>query len=139
MYKLAFVPVACLALIACGGETGESDVIEATSELNDEVSGTGDTSGLVLGFEVYPDSEVPTNMSNDQLSMVLFETRDSAEDIIAFYREQAEPRGFELSESQPMDNQVSLRGKNPDGDEINLLVTDEDGTRTGDMSIRVGN
>jgi len=132
--------MAGVVLSACGdARSDQADVIDSAAQLTDEVTGTGDAaSGLVLGFEIYPGADVKTNMSAMGGSMVLFSTADSADDVIAFYREAGEAKGFALEESQPLDNQRVLRGKTPEEAELILTVTREDGTTTGDMSIREG-
>lgn len=138
-----FIPPALLAGLALSGcgdaQSDQGDIIDSAAQLTDEVTGAGDqASALVLGFEVYPGADVKTNMTAMGLSMVLFETPDSADQVIAFYRKAGEAKGFTLEESQPLDNQRVLRGKTEENAELILTVTTDDGMTTGDMSIREG-
>ncbi|MFL0356301.1 hypothetical protein ACI5KX_07445 [Erythrobacter sp. GH1-10] len=125
------------ALTACGGgDAGEQDVLDQVEALNRDVTGEGSTAGLVMGFEVYPGSEVTTNMSSAELSMVMFETNDGTDDILSYYRGEAEQRGFEVTEYESTSTARGINGKTADGAEINVHVVDNGDTRTGDMSIR---
>jgi len=53
-----------MALAACGGgDTDEQAVRDMAVDLNSQIQGEGSEEGLVMGFEIYPESEVQVNMS----------------------------------------------------------------------------
>lgn len=135
--KYSMLVLTCAALAACGGADSEADLREEMEAVNEAVVGAGNTDReLALGFEIYPGAEVRTNMGAMGMSMALFTTNDSAEQMLDYYRAEAESRGFDLTASSPRDNQRTLRGTNDNGDEFNLTVTSEDMNVTlGDLTI----
>lgn len=105
------IVAAALALSACGGErdaaageaetaADDSDAVTITSEEGDVTATTGGGSS-VGGLPTYPGARTHANVSVDARDggsgdVVGFETDDSPETVIAFYREALESRGYTI-------------------------------------------
>lgn len=137
--KNAFAIVALtLAVVACGEETGgeavSDDSVDTASEYvidsdtgeesmtittpDGEVamrSGSAVPIDLPAGFSVMDDARIISNTVVDQTdgkgAIVAFETTQNLEDVIAFYRDQAEAAGVNLEVDMTVNESRVLAGE----------------------------
>ncbi|WP_336980442.1 hypothetical protein [Altererythrobacter fulvus] len=150
-----------LALAACGSEkSGTVETKDGTAEYTVDTEGDGGTmtiktkdgevnfqSGsnagdvdLPNGFTVYPAAEVVTNakMSGDTGSSVnlIMNTSASPDQVVAFYRKQAEAAGVEISSEMSMDKVRIVGGQSKDGLNFSVHVSPgEDGKTTVSLGL----
>ncbi|MBX7482496.1 hypothetical protein [Qipengyuania qiaonensis] len=150
---LATIPAAVLAIGACSGDTPDSRNIDAPQRIDppdsyDIDSATGETrarhtdgdgtttimrSGakvpvrLPAGFALYPDVKVTDNtwveQSDGLLVLLDFESDASVEDLVAYYREQADTAGIEVATSLQTGPMTMIGGENGDGTSFSLTAT----------------
>lgn len=163
MRKIAIATAmgAAMALSACGSddqsgtfstEDGEGsysidrdgdDVnIQATSDDGDFsfIIGEDLVADLPLGFSTYPGAEVVTNMTVDQDdgggSLIVMHSDDTPEEMLAFYREQAEDAGIEIKVEMKGSGSFMLAGEGPDGQVFSFNANGgDDGETTANLMI----
>lgn len=129
-----------VALAGCGsensgtiegenGETGEYTIDRATGETSATIttdegtatlrSGAGVAIDLPAGFTGYPGatiiSNTVVNQSQGSGAMLFFETEDSPEDVVAFYKRQAEAAGVKIQLNASMNGSSMIGGESEDG------------------------
>jgi len=160
--KIAAISGAALLLAACGGQdesgefvtedgqTGEYTIDRETGEARMSVetdegtatlrSGKDVPIDLPGGFSLYPGSRVTSNSVIEQGertgSMILFESDDAPEDVIAHFRKQAKAAGVDLQMDATMGESLMLAGEN-EAESLALQVsaTGADGTTSGQLFI----
>jgi hypothetical protein len=158
MHKLALVLTggAALALAACGsetsgefttedGETAEYTIDKATGETSMTIESEDGTATLRSGadvpvdlpdgFSLYPGAKVITNtvvnQPDGQGTMVMFETEDAADKVIAHFREQAEAAGFDIQIDARMGESLMIGGeRKSDGSSLSVTANANEGDAT---------
>ncbi len=154
MHRIIGVCAATCLLAACGGsdertiqtEDGEvtydidSDGGESTFTFEGEDGGeltmqTGSNvdADLPDGYSVYPGSTVvsSTNMkqADGEGSMVLMTTDDSPDEVVAYYRAQAEAVGITIQSEITANGNKLIGGEGPDGSTFSVNASpSDDGT-----------
>ncbi len=163
MKRTILVATTSLLLAACGsdrsgsyetedGETVDYSVDASSGESSIDIksedgdmqirSGSNVAVDLPDGFSLYPGAEVVTNSTinrNDgQGSMIIFKTDDGLDDVLAFYRKQAEAAGVKIEMEMKTAQGTMLAGKG-DGDLIfSINANAQDGGTTGQMTVGRG-
>lgn len=150
---------AMLTLSGCGRETpGETTII--TGENGEKAELTLDESGgeasmtitgkdgeatfssgtdvkvtLPEGFSLYPGAKVVTNTVFDQAdskgAMVIFQTGDGADKVIAHFRKQAEEAGFDIQLEANTDGNMMIAGERKrDNSSLSVTASAKDGEAT---------
>lgn len=155
MRRFALVLASSALLAACGSETSgtiegedgevgeytiDSETGETTATITSEDGTTVLRSGenievdLPAGFSAYPGAKVVHNTSVNQGetsgAVVIMESDDSAEDIVTFYRKQADDAGIKVEFEMNMEDGRMLGGKNDEGETFTLNAVDEGDRRT---------
>ncbi len=158
--RLAIAGAAALLLAGCGSEqSGSVEGDDGTvahytiDESSGEVSATIDTvdgtatmrSGadvpveLPRGFSVYPGAEVLTNTVFKQAdangALLTMETEDSPEEMVAFYREQAEDAGVEIAMNISTETMQMIGGDTQDGATFSFTATRKGDKTTGQLMV----
>lgn len=141
MRTLFMATAACLALTACGSSdsgTIETEDGEVTYDVDQGTDGTvsaeftgpdGETASYEVGanadidlpdgFTLYPGAEVVSSMaaqsSDGGGSMVVMNIDGSADDVIAYYRKEAEAAGVEIQSVIASNGSQIIGGESPDG------------------------
>ncbi len=115
---------------AIDAETGEASMTIETENGSSTVrSGENVPVELPAGFSVYPGAAVINNTSFKDAethgSMLVMETKDSPEEVAAFYRKQAEEAGIPIEFEMDADGAQILGGKDGTGRTITLNATPE--------------
>ena len=147
---------AALTLAACGsetsgeftteeGETAEYTIDKATGETTMTLESDGGKATLRSGadvpvtlpdgFSLYPGAKVITNTIVDQPdgkgTMVMFETPDAAEAVIAHFRKQAEEAGFDIQIDANMNGSLMIGGeRKQDGSTLSVTANTHQGDAT---------
>jgi len=147
---------AALSLASCGSETSGEFTTEdgETAEYTiDKDSGetamtiTGKDGNATLrsgadvpvdlpdGFSLYPGAKVLTNtvvnQPDGQGTMVMFETGDAADKVIAHFREEAEEAGFAIQIDANMNGSLMIGGeRKSDGSTLSVTANPNDGDAT---------
>ena len=162
MTRIAFAAASLLVLSACGSEqsgtvvteegevdysvdasTGETTFTINSEDGDVEISGgSGLTGGFPDGYRQYPGSNVVTSSSvsheEGNADRIMMNTSASVDDIVAFYRGQAEARGVEISTEFSSDVQHMIAGEAPDGEIFSLTVIEGTGVNTINLIITQG-
>ena len=163
MKRTILVAATSLLLAACGSErsgsyetedgekvdysvdagSGESSIDIKSDDGNMKIRAGADVAvDLPDGFSVYPGAEVVTNTTIDrgdgQGAMVIFKTDDTPDEVLAYYRKQAEAAGVKIEMEMKTGQGTMLAGKG-DGDLIFSINANaqEDGT-TAQMTVGKG-
>ncbi|MFL0356069.1 hypothetical protein ACI5KX_06275 [Erythrobacter sp. GH1-10] len=156
MLRTTTIFAATVLLAACGsetsgefttgdGETGEYTIDETTGETTASIttdestatlrSGANVEVDLPSGFSLYPGAEVVSNTVVDHAGgkgvMLVMQSSDSTEDLIEFYREQAEEAGIKVELDMRMNEMMMLGGQADDGTtfSFNTSPSDDGGNR----------
>ncbi len=157
---IALSMIAALGLSACSsersgeftndeGETGSYSVDPDSGETNMTItsdegtttlrSGSDVPVNLPLGFSVYPGAIVTNNAVVDhnggEGSMVIFETSGSPDEVIAFYREQAETAGIEIKVDLTINDGGMLGGEGSDGEVFTINVSANEEGSNGQLMV----
>jgi hypothetical protein len=159
---LATLGSAALALAACGSETSgefttedggnaEYTIDKDTGETAMTIKGEDGTAtlrsganvpvSLPDGFSLYPGAKVITNtvvnQPDGQGTMVMFETGDAANKVIAHFRKEAEKAGFDIQIDANMNGSLMIGGERKnDGSTLSVTAnTHEGGATTGQLII----
>jgi hypothetical protein len=145
-----------LMLTACGsetsgefttddGETAEYSIDKDSGETSMTVksadgtatlrSGTDVPIDLPDGFSLYPGAKVLTNTVVNQPdgkgTMVMFETSDAADKVIAHFRKQAEQAGFDIQIDANMNGSLMIGGERKrDGSTLSVTANPIEGDAT---------
>lgn len=153
-------PALVLLLAACGGETsgeigdgrGESgtyavesggDGVTARMETADGTavmrSGPDVPVDLPHGFTIYPGATVTTNTVFEEAgskgALVTMETDAGPEELVAFYRQQAERAGVDITLDMTTDTMRMIGGKAPDDSPFSFTASDEGERTTGQLMV----
>tara|TARA_A100001391_G_scaffold7621_6_gene4943 strand:- start:26351 stop:26845 length:495 start_codon:yes stop_codon:yes gene_type:complete len=153
--RAVVISAAVLALTACGSDDSDTietedgevayDVDQDSGEVNATItnadgetvtiqSGEGAASSLPDGFTLYPGAKVvsSTNVSAGSGSGALVQLQSSAEpeEIVAFYRKEAEAAGIEIKMEMKANEAQIVSGESGDGlvFSINASPGDDGGT-----------
>jgi hypothetical protein len=157
---MTFSAMAVLGLSACSsersgeftteeGDTGSYSVDPDSGETNMTIttdegtttlrSGSDVPIDLPLGFSVYPGAEVTSNAVVDhnggEGSMVIFDTSDSPDDVVSFYREQAEAAGIEIKVDLTINDGRMLGGEGSDGEVFTINVSANEQGANGQLMV----
>ncbi|RIV90497.1 hypothetical protein D2V17_04390 [Aurantiacibacter xanthus] len=154
--RAVVISAAVLALAACGSddsntiETEDGDITYTVDEDSGKTvttvtnaegetvkvqSGEGAAANLPDGFTLYPGARVvsSTNVSSggSNGALVELESPAKAEEIVAFYRKEAEAAGIEIKMEMKANEAQIVSGESPDGlvFSINAAPRDEGGSR----------
>ncbi|MDC8754541.1 hypothetical protein OIK40_07805 [Erythrobacter sp. sf7] len=145
-----------LALAACGsetsgefttedGETAEYTIDKNTGETSMTLEGEDGTATLRSGadvpvdlpdgFSLYPGAKVITNTVVNQPdgtgTMVMFETGDAADKVIAHFRKEAEEAGFAIQIDANMNGSLMIGGeRKKDGSTLSVTANTHQGDAT---------
>lgn len=163
MRKLA-ICAATVLLAACGSSDDDSDFTveteDGTAEYdvdrdgdgaeirftdgdgNETVINTGGSGGevnLPAGFTLYPGADVIMNNtmsgSTGEGVQLMMRSSDSADDLLAHYRGEAEAAGIEIGmEMNTADSKVII-GEGPDGLSFSFNTSEADGETTGMLTV----
>ncbi|RXZ65649.1 hypothetical protein [Pelagerythrobacter rhizovicinus] len=158
--RLAMVGMAALLLAGCGSEgsgtvEGEDGTVahykvdEASGEVNATLetadgtatmrSGADVPVELPRGFTIYPGAKVTTNTVFEQAdangALVTMESDASPEEMVAFYRKQAEAAGVEIGLNMNTDTMQMIGGDAPDGATFSFTATRKDGGTTAQLMV----
>jgi hypothetical protein len=127
------------------GETAEYTIDKSTGETTMTLESEGGTAtlrsgadvpvALPEGFSLYPGAKVITNTVINQPdgrgTMVMFETNDAADKVIAHFRQQAEDAGFAIQIDADMNGSRMIGGeRKSDGSTLSVTAN----TNTGDAT-----
>ena len=113
------VAVGLLAILSACGEEDQTTMPEAPNTAN-ALRPQVQNAELPAGFSTYPGAQIVTSSrieaADGSGTLVVMHSADSREDVIAFYREQAEAAGVVLANVEEINDTVLvLRGQGPDG------------------------
>lgn len=148
-------PLLAVALAACGSEPDRPVVTEDGSEVSYTVddhgkfaadirgadgetgsirSGPNVDVNLPDGFAIYPGAEVISNMNvaaaDGTGSMITMTSNDPAEEVIAYYRRQAEAAGVTIGMSMTSGETHMIGGEDADGTAFSANATTQDDQTT---------
>jgi hypothetical protein len=122
--------------------TGETSMTITTDDGKATMrSGTDIPISLPKGFSLYPGTKVLSNTVVNQPggsgSMVLFESEARAEQVLAYYKQQAEKAGFKIELEANMGGTVMIAGKREaDGGTFSVNASpDDEGKTTGQLIV----
>lgn len=158
--RLAMAGMAALLLAGCGsegsgtvedenGEVAHYKVDESSGEVNATLetadgtatmrSGADVPVELPRGFTIYPGAEVTTNTVFEQAdangALVTMKAEASPEEMVAFYRKQAEAAGVEISLNMNTDTMQMIGGDAPDGATFSFTATRKDDGTTAQLMV----
>jgi hypothetical protein len=133
-------------------ETGSYEVHPETGEtravINNEDGTTTMRAGetvvplLPAGFSIYPGAEIRNTIQigrDDATGVaVSFASEDSPDDLVAFYRRQAEAAGVEVTVELQTGAMAMIAGEAPDGTSFTFQASGETGETTGQLTLRRG-
>lgn len=156
------VGVLALSLAACGsetsgtiegedGETGEYTINRSTGETTATIetdegtatlrSGANIDVDLPGGFTPYPGASVISNTEFSQGdgagAMLLFQTSDSPDAVIAFYRQQADDAGITIELDAKINGGAMLAGESEDG--LTFSINANPGAEGTSAQLAIGN
>lgn len=160
MTRNLFVAAALVALAACGSErsgtvTNEDSTMDYTVDGDGEFSAditTEDGSGTIRsgkkvavdlpdGISVYPGANVISNTTFDseagQGGMVLMESGDSVDEVLSYYRKQAEAAGVEIKTTMETGDMAMFAGEKADGTSVSVNASKSDDGSS--VSLIIGN
>ena len=119
--------------------TGDGANVRITGENGEQV--VIDTGGadadLPMGFSTYPGATVVTNTAIREGAtignMVILQSSASPEEIIAFYRRQAEAAGLPVTREVNSNGVMMIGAEAEDGKSFNLTASPQDGGGTSAM------
>ncbi len=121
-------------------DRGETNMTITTDEGTTTLrSGSDVPIDLPLGFSVYPGAAVTSNSVVDhnggEGSMVIFDTSDSPDEVVAFYREQAEAAGIEIKVDLTINDGRMLGGEGSDGEVFTINVSANEQGANGQLMV----
>lgn len=158
--RLAMAGMAALLLVGCGSERsgtveGEDGTVahykvdESSGEVNATLE-TGDGTAtmrsgadipveLPRGFTIYPGAEVTTNTVFEQAdangALLTMESDASPEEMVGFYRKQAEAAGVEIGMNMSTETTQMIGGDAPDGATFSFTATRKNGGTTAQLMV----
>ncbi|QYJ06631.1 hypothetical protein [Qipengyuania flava] len=165
--RFSFIASTALVLAACGGDASEAeraaDEAEETRGSYDIDTATGETSArytdedgttttmrsgesvpveLPTGFTVYPGATVVNNTRVEQadglLVLLNLESEDTPEEMVAFYRKQAEEAGIDIAMSIQSGPTTMIGGEQAGGASFSFTATREEDTTSAQLSVGSG-
>ncbi|WP_417621374.1 hypothetical protein [Parasphingorhabdus sp.] len=121
------------------GDEENSETIIKTDDAEVRIA-TGDkaVSDLPFGIRLYPDAEVQTSMSGmgegKTGAMVVFKTKDSADEVIDFYRKQLKSRDIDVTTEIKSGDMQMIGGERKNGEGVHVSVTKSSG---GDVTATI--
>ncbi|CAM3880762.1 hypothetical protein [Litorimonas haliclonae] len=122
----------CFILASCGGDEG---ILQQTNVTGAEVVSGKDKYDFVYDFTLYPGAEVQSHMTVAGQTMALFKSKESADTLIEFYRDQALAQGFSITLDRTADEDPFFNARRDDGARTDVTVTDEGDHRLVDLVI----
>lgn len=110
---------------------GESKLTIKSDKGNAEISTGKDASALPAGLTLYPGATVTSSMrmtSDEQGksgTVLSFESADTPDKIVAFYRAAAEKAGYQIGSEMKTGEMEMLNGKNASGEGFTLTASRE--------------
>ncbi len=164
MRTLLTLSAATVLLAACGGsdegtietEDGETVAYEVdrdggdtsmriTGEDGQEMvinSGTSSAVDLPDGYSLYPGADVVStttmNQGDGQGALVIMQSDSTPQDIIAFYRRQAEATGVRIQMEMTTNGSMMIGGEGEDGQTFSFNASGTEGTTTGQLVVGQG-
>lgn len=149
---------AVLALAACGGDSGTVETEDGTVAYDTDGGGTEmrltDDEGnetiinsgsnvdvdLPAGFTVYPGAEVASNTvmngAQGQGNLVIMTSSASTEDMVTFYKQQAETAGIDIQLEMNTADSRMIGGEGPNGLFVSFNASEsENGETTGMLTV----
>lgn len=160
--KKLIVATFVLTLAACGSEqTGTFDtedgegsysVDTATGEASGSIetadgtvefrSGANNPVKLPGRFSVYPGAKVVTNTTvnngDGSGTMVILESDDAADEVVSFYRKQAEDAGVEIAMELTTAQGKMIAGESDSGTTFSLNANEQEGKTTVQLTVAEG-
>ncbi|WP_324826869.1 hypothetical protein [Qipengyuania zhejiangensis] len=97
---------------------------------------------LPAGFTLFPGARVTHNTrverADGSLVLVDMETDDSPEDVVSFYREQAQAAGYAVDIEMSSGAMMMVAGKARDGSSFSFTATRKTDLTQGQLSVGVG-
>ena len=119
--------------IRISGEDGEEVVIN---------SDTGTTVDLPDGFSLYPGSTVVSsttmNQTDGQGALIVMQSDASAQDMVEFYRNQAESAGIRIQMEMTTNGSEMIGGESDDGGTFSFNASPSEGGTTGQLVVGQG-
>lgn len=138
-----FLPALGVALLVAGCQRnpggGQTTTVETESGAARIRSGVESTEALPAGFALYPGARLITSTAlttegeSNRSGMVGFETADSTDKVIAFYKEAAQRAGYQLEGEIVMPDMAMIGGKKPGAEPFQLIVNTTDGKSTATL------
>lgn len=159
--KLALVTPLALVIAACGsetsgtfegedGETGEYTIDQSTGETTATIetedgtatlrSGSNVPVDLPDGFSVYPGANVVSNtvvkQGGGSGTLVTLSSKDSPEEVAAYYKAQAEKAGVEIQMEMSTNGAQIIGGQSADGLTFSIMASPaEEGGTTAQLTV----
>lgn len=146
--RLILPLIIALALGACernpfggqsgAGESGDSQTMTIDTEKGAATIRSGVESGEALpaGFALYPGARLITSTAltaegqENRSGMVGFETQDSTDKVIAFYKDAAQRAGYKVEGEIVMPDMAMIGGKKPGAEPFQIIVNNTEGKST---------
>lgn len=119
--------------IRISGEDGEEVVIN---------SGTGTAVDLPDGFSLYPGatlvSSTTMNQTDGRGALIVMQSDASAQDMVEFYRNQAESAGIRIQMEMTTNGSEMIGGESDDGGTFSFNASPSEGGTTGQLVVGQG-
>jgi hypothetical protein len=119
--------------IRISGEDGEEVVIN---------SDTGTTVDLPDGFSLYPGATVVSsttmNQGDGQGTLIIMQSDASAQDMVEFYRNQAESAGIRIQMEMTTNGSEMIGGESDDGGTFSFNASPSEGGTTAQLVVGQG-
>ena len=134
------------------GETGEFTIDADSGESNFSIetedgtmvmrSGSDVPVDLPGGFNVYPGAKVVSNTTVNQAggsgSLVTMSSKDSPEEVAAYYKSQAESAGIKIQMQMSTNGMQMAGGESEDGLTFSIMASPEDDGTTAQLTVGRG-
>ncbi len=163
MRTILFLSAAAVALSACGpadegsaliedGQTVDYDTSSASanSEIRIADANGGETvinssagsADLPDGYSVYPDATVVSstvmNQSDGQGTLIIMQSDAEPEQLVKFYRQQAQNAGIEIGMEMTSNGMMMIAGETDDGGTFSFSASPSEGGTTGQLVVGKG-
>lgn len=161
MRNITAVSVAAILLAACGGPDEGSYETEGGTTVDYDIDNSGgdpeirssgeNGEGLVInsgsdvevdlpdGFSIYPDAEVVStttmNQPDGQGSLVIMLSDSSPQQMVTFYRRQAEAAGIEIGMEMNSNGNLMIAGESDEGGTFSFNASSSGEGTTGQLVV----
>jgi len=119
------------AQIRIGNEAGEEVVINS--------GGAGSSANLPAGYSLYPGASVVStasiNQADGQGTMVLMQSDASPEEMVSFYRQQAEAAGIQIQMEMNSNGSMMIAGEGASGTAFSFNASQSGDGTTGQLMV----